>query len=223
MIKKAVAFAAAFCKLLEIMKNNQEIYIEYAKQFAEKNKCHIWLGGSFAKGTATLFSDVDISVCCDAEKLNKFIYGYKKPVYISYTINPLGILIIIYEDGVAVDLEIIEKIDISDSCFFHTDDIKLKDYIRNEIICIEFSLNSDVSYQISRLFHRSLIKYLSGKQDIGVNIANEIATFYDANFLIDVENYKNRFLDLLKSYNERYPLSKEYVNILYDLIEKLKE
>lgn len=205
------------------MKNSQQIYIEYIKRFAEEKQCHIWLGGSFAKGSATLFSDVDISVFCDYEKLNKLIYGYKRPVYISYTQNPQGILIIIYEDGVAVDLEIIEKINISESGYFHTVDIKLKDYIRNESISIELSLNNDVSYQVSRLFHRSLIKYLSDKRDIGVNIANEIATFYDANYLIDLENYKNRFVDLLRSYNERYPLSEEYINILYELIEKLKE
>ncbi|MBR3825022.1 MAG: nucleotidyltransferase domain-containing protein [Lachnospiraceae bacterium] len=94
------------------MKNNQQQYIEYVKRFAEENKIHIWLGGSFLNGSSTLFSDVDISVLCNAEDLGDLIYGYGKPVYISYTHNPLGILIIIYENGVAVDLEIIEKIDI---------------------------------------------------------------------------------------------------------------
>ena len=48
-------------------------------------------------------------------------------MYISFTHKPLGILIVIYEYGSNYDLEIIEKIDISDSEFFHTDDIKLYD------------------------------------------------------------------------------------------------
>lgn len=109
------------------MKNNQQQYIEYVMRFAEENKSHIWLSGSFLHRTATLFFDVDISTFCNTKNLNELIYGYGKPVYISFTHKPLGILIVIYEDGVTVDLEIIEKIDISDSEFFHTDDIKLYD------------------------------------------------------------------------------------------------
>lgn len=122
------------------MNNNQQLYIEYVMQFAEENKSHIWLDGSFASGTATYFSDVDISAYCDADCLNRLIYGYAKPVYVSFTHNPLGILIVIYEDGVAVDLEIIEKVDTANREFFHTDDIKLCNYSRNEKLCKEFSL-----------------------------------------------------------------------------------
>lgn len=91
------------------MKNNQQQYIDYVMRFAKEYKSHIWLSGSFLHGTATVFSDVDISAFCSAENLNKLIYGYGKQVYISFTHKPPGILIIIYEDGVAVDLEIIEK------------------------------------------------------------------------------------------------------------------
>ena len=58
----------------------------------------------------------------------------------------------LYEDGVAVDLEIIEKIDIAGSEFFHMDDIKLYDYNRNEKLSKEFALKDDMYYQISRLF-----------------------------------------------------------------------
>lgn len=91
------------------MKNHQQQYIEYVRLFAEANKSHIWLSGSFLHGTHTVFSDVDISVFCNIENMNKLIYGYGKPGYISFTHKPLGILIVIYEDGVAVDLEIIEE------------------------------------------------------------------------------------------------------------------
>ena len=205
------------------MKSNQQKYIEYVKRFAEENKSHIWLSGSFLKGTATVFSDVDISVFCDIESLKELIYGYRKPVYISYTHKPLGILIVIYEDGVAVDLEIIEKIDITDSEFFHTDDIKLYHYTRNEQLCKIFSLRDDMLYQVSRLFHRSLIKFLSGKQDIGVSVANEVAIFNNCNIFIDKASYRNSIVDLLKVFNEQYQLPLEYFAILCELIEKLDE
>lgn len=205
------------------MKNNQQQYIDYVIRFAEENKRHIWLSGSYASGMATCFSDVDISAYCDAEYLNRLIYGYAKPVYVSFTRNPLGILIVIYEDGVAVDLEIIEKLDITDSEFFHTDDIKLYDYSRNEKLCKEFSLRDDMHYQASRLFHRSLIKFLSGKQDLGVSIAKEIAMFSNYSILIDKANYKNSIINLLRYFNEQYQLPLEYFDILCGLIEKLDE
>lgn len=205
------------------MESNQLKYIEYVKRFAEENKSHIWLSGSFLKGTATVFSDVDISVFCDIESLKELIYGYRKPVYISFTQKPLGILIVIYEDGVAVDLEIIEKIDITDSEFFHTEDIKLFHYTRNEQLCKIFSLRDDMLYQASRLFHRSLIKFLSGKQDIGVSIANEVAIFHNYHISVDKESYRNGIVDLLKAFNEQYQLPLEYFAILCELIEKLND
>jgi predicted nucleotidyltransferase len=205
------------------MKSNQQKYIEYVKRFAEENKIYIWLRGSFLNGTATVFSDVDISAFCNIESLKELIYGYGKPVYISFTHKPLGILIVIYEDGVAVDLEIIEKIDITDSEFFHTDDIKLYHYSRNEKLCKDFSLRDDMCYQIYRLFHRSLIKFLSGKQDIGVSVANEVATFNSCNIFIDKASYKNSIVDLLKVFNEQYQLPLEYFAILCGLIERLDE
>ena len=205
------------------MKNNQQRYIEYVMKFAEENKSHIWLSGSFLHKTATEFSDIDISVFCNTENLNKLIYGYGKPIYISYTHNPIGILIVIYEDGVAVDLEIIEQMNITDDEFFHTDDIKILGYQRNEKICKEISLKDDMFYQASRLFHRSLIKFLSGKQDMSVNIANEIAGFINCNISVDKTHYHSCIVDLLKLYNEQYQLPLQYVSLLFELIEELDE
>ena len=203
------------------MNYRQQYFIDYIRKFAQENNIHIWLSGSFSSKTATLFSDVDISVFCDAENLKNLIYGYGKPVYLSFTHNPLGILIIIYEDGVAVDLEIIERIDIEGTEFFHIDNIKSYDYIRNEKLCVEFSDKSDIHYQISRLFHRSLIKFLSGKHDSGVSIANEISLFLDSKIIIDKSNYRNTFIDLLDNFNEQYPLPSEYLTILWELIKQL--
>lgn len=203
------------------MKSNQQQYIDYIMRFAESCKCHIWLGGSFLHGTASAFSDVDISVFCNAENLDKLIYGYGKPAYISYTHNPLGILIIIYEDGVAVDMEIIENIDAADGTYFHAEDIKTHQYIRNESMCKELSLKSDMPYQMSRLFHRSLIKFLAGKKDIGVSVAAEIAAFLHTDSIIDETNYKSEITDLLKSFDEQYQLPLGYYRVLCGLIEKL--
>ncbi len=205
------------------MLSNQLKYIEYVAEFAKSKKIHIWLGGSFLNGNATLFSDVDINVCCNAENLKDLIYGYGQPVYISYTSNPLGILIVIYADGVSVDLEIVEKVDIEDSVYFHREDIKKLSYIREEKLCRQFALDNDISYQRSRLFHRSLIKFLSGKRHIGVSVINEIVEFMDSKDFIGEIGYKNRFIELLKEYYEQYPLPSAYHKLLCELIENLDE
>lgn len=76
-------------------------------------------------------------------------------------------------------------------------------------------------YQISRLFHRSLIKFLSGKQDIGVSIANEVATFINCNIFINKACYRNNIIELLKVFNEQYKLPLEYLAIWCELIEEL--
>ena len=203
------------------MNNNQNKYLEYAKDFSNKNKVHIWLGGSFLKGNATSFSDVDLSVLCNNDLLGKFIYGYGKPVYLSYTSNPKGILIVIYEDGVAVDLEVIKSIQIPDKEFFHAEDIKKCDYVRDENICEVFALHKDTPYQMSRLFHRSLIKYLGGKREAGINVANEIASYMNCGILFDERNYKEQIENILKEYNELYKFSEEYFALLLELTDKL--
>ena len=200
------------------MKGNQQRYIQYLSEFAKENKVHIWLGGSFLKGSATPYSDVDISVCCKAEQAKQLIYGYGDPVFLSRTSNPMGILIVIYEDGVSVDLEIVESIEKTEGEFFHQEDIKVFDYKRDKNIYKEIVLRDDKPYQVSRLFHRSLIKYLSGKEDIGISIANEIAAFLESADCIDRSNYMKEIRWLLDFFSKLYPLEKEYAKLLEEMI-----
>ena len=195
--------------------------MEYAKKYTSSNKTHIWLGGSFLHGGATAYSDVDMSVYCNAETLKKLIYGYGQPIYVSYTKNPLGILIVIYEDGVALDLEIVEKVEATGNEYFHRLDIKENNYVRNDTVCKEFVFDDDTAYQISRLFHRSLIKYLSGKRDSGVSILNEIVTFMDTQEFVDESNYISRFSDILRNFHQRFPLPDAYYKLLCELVEDL--
>ena len=103
------------------------------------------------------------------------------------------------------------------------EDIKQYNYTRNETMCKELSLRNDIPYQISRLFHRSLIKFLSGKREVGVSVANEIVTYMDSDRFVDEENYENGFTDILKSFEKQFPLPKEYYALLFELIEEFAE
>ena len=200
------------------MKSTQKEFIEYCRNFAETSKHHIWLGGSFLRGNPTPFSDVDISAYMGEDSVRALIYGYGEPVYLSYTTNPEGILIVIYEDGVAVDLEVIESVDVTDNEFFHMESIKDQVYSRNGSICKEICRRNDQPYQMARLFHRSLIKYLAGKKDLGVSIANEIAAFMQSDSTVTEGDYKNGIFRLINDYNDKYPLDEKYKNLCLELI-----
>ena len=202
------------------METNQRKYIEYVRQFSETSGNHIWLGGSFLRGNPTPFSDVDISAQMGKDSLRDFVFGYGDPIYLSYTTNPEGIIIVIYEDGVAVDLEVIESVDVTDDGYFHLESIKAHEYRRNSTVCREICQRSDSPYQTARLFHRSLIKYLSGKKELGVSVANEISAFLGGAFTVEESNYKKGITRLLELYCEKYPMDAKYRDLCVDLIDR---
>ena len=197
----------------------QEKYIRYLADFAAENEIHIRLGGSFQKGTATPYSDVDISVAGDAEQVKRLICCYGKPVFLSHTTNPMGIIIVIYEDGVQVDLEVVSNVGITGPGYFHSDDIATAEARRNETIFREVVLRDDEPYQISRLFHRSLMKYRSGKEDTGVSIANEIVAFLKSGDEVSKETYRDGMRKLLNRFSAEYPMEKEYERLLRKMLE----
>ena len=204
------------------MKNNQNQFIEYSRNYAETSRAHIWLGGSFLRGNATPFSDVDISALLDKDSLRAFICGYGEPIYISCTTNPEGIIIVIYGDGVAVDLEVIDSVDETGDGFFHMERIKDHEYQRNSSICREICQRNDLPYQTARLFHRSLIKFLAGKKETGVSVANEIADYLDSGTSVTETGYKNDITRLVEEYHDRYPLDAEYLTLCLELINLIE-
>ena len=203
------------------MKNHQRNYIEYVRNYAESSGNHIWLGGSFLHGNSTPFSDVDISVRMDKDALKAFIRGYGAPIYISYTTNPEGIIIVIYEDGVAVDLEVIESVEITDDVYFHLEDIKEYKYQRNISICKEICQRKDVPYKVARLFHRSLIKFLAGKKETGISVANEISVFLNNSTFVTEPDYKDGIMRLIDQYHGKYPLDAKYRSLCFKLIDQI--
>lgn len=200
------------------MESNQRKFIQYVTGFATDHAVHIWLGGSFLNGNATPYSDVDISVCCAPDQVKQLIYGYGQPVFLSHTTNPRGILVVIYEDGVAVDLEIVKGVSVSETEFFHREDIKNTDFRRNESAFRDVVLRNDEPYQVSRLFHRSLIKYLSGKVETGISVANEIAAYLREEKIPSREYYKSRINKMLDNYSEKHPMEKGYMRVLRKLL-----
>lgn len=86
----------------------------------------------------------------------------------------------------------------------------------NQNICLAFTVE-DID-QMSRLFYRSLIKFLAGKKDIGVNVANEIVTFMNSQVFLEEKDYKSRFSDILRNFDKQFPLQTAYYELLCELI-----
>ncbi|MBQ8604591.1 MAG: GNAT family N-acetyltransferase [Oscillospiraceae bacterium] len=186
---------------------NQQDFLSYAENFAEEYHTKIKLSGSFRKGTATDFSDIDISFFCNnIDMVRKFIFGYSGPIYISHTTNPPGIIIVIYPDGVALDLDVLPDTGTSQ---------------RDTEICHLLSFSEDEHYLMARLLHRSLIKFLSGKKEAGVSVLKEICDFLDVDYNISFSGFKSDFINVLNEFKKYYPVDEGYMQLLLNLVDYL--
>ena len=64
-----------------------------------------------------------------------------------------------------------------------------------------------------------MIKYLAGKKEAGLSVANEIAAYMGIEETIDEGAYNSQMNQLLKSFNDRYKLPEEYLKVLYTLTD----
>lgn len=173
---------------------NYRSYIQCIYEFCERNKLSMILKGSLAKGNATKYSDIDLIVLgdIDDERIDEIITLYGKPIMTNFTENPKGILILVYEDSISVDLDLRETIsyeDLQDSKIllkYDANFIISKKEIRKRINS-NYMPNRDLWYKTLRLLHRATIKYLSNKTDNAYNLLAEI----EGNFkVLDIDNIK---------------------------------
>ncbi|GLC30187.1 nucleotidyltransferase domain-containing protein [Clostridium omnivorum] len=157
-------------------------YIEAVYNFCKSNGLSMILKGSLAKGTATKFSDIDLIILgnINSSKVDELISLYGNPVMTNFTENPKGILILVYQDNISVDLDLRETIsqqDLQDSIVILKYDINFiidnKEIIRKQVKS-EYISNRPEWYKTLRLLHRGIIKYLSNKTDSAYELLEEI-------------------------------------------------
>lgn len=205
-----------------------EEYISYTMRFGAEKKVTILLKGSVATQTATPFSDIDLCLICnDAETVEQFISGYGTVVMSARTERPKGILIVVYENGVCVDIDVRKTItlhEIEQGKLLSAEEIE---FIGSEVVRVEDMVVPsipvrDSRYQLLRLFHRSLIKTLSGKiregdsllQEIKDSLSCEIQLNWCGKYAPDIE----KALTYMKG---KYSTSEKLYNLLEQLIEKI--
>ncbi len=162
--------------------SNYKNYIECVYEYCKNNEFSMILEGSLAKGTATKYSDIDLIISGNIEgpKINEIITLYGTPVMTNFTEKPKGILILVYQDNISVDLDMRETIsqdDLVNSRIllkYDSNFIMDNETIIRKQITSDYMPNRPVWYKTLRLLHRGIIKYLSNKTDSAYDLLSEI-------------------------------------------------
>ncbi|WP_243156414.1 ElyC/SanA/YdcF family protein [Clostridium sp. C8-1-8] len=157
-------------------------YIEAIYKFCKSNRLSLILKGSLAKGTATKFSDIDLIILGEVDNFitDELINVYGNPVMTNLTENPKGILILVYNNNISVDLDIrnaISEDDLQDGLVLLKYSINFivdKNLTKNRSFLLNYILEKPNWYKTLRLIHRAVIKYLSNKIDTAYNLLEEI-------------------------------------------------
>ncbi len=167
---------------IEYPTKKHKIYLDTIYKYCNDHNYSLILKGSLAKGTATNFSDIDLIVLGDIsdENVDELVTLYDKPVMTNFTVNPKGILVLVYPDYLSVDLDIRDTIcseDLIDSKVLLRNDENI--IIHNGVaerkkFSSKYFPERSSWYSVFRLMHRALLKYLSGKTDSAHVLLSEI-------------------------------------------------
>lgn len=142
-------------------------------------------------------------------KLPKIISLYGNPVMTNFTENPKGILILIYQNNISIDLDIREKIsqqDLQNSIVLLKYDtnfiIDNKEIIRKQVES-NYMPNRPEWYKVLRLLHRGTIKYLSNKTDSAYDLLEEIKESLISLKITDL-SFNNNFEDDIKCIFDKF-------------------
>lgn len=211
---------------------NYRNYIQAIYQYCSEHKLSMILKGSLAKGSATEFSDIDLIILGNItdQNVDELITIYGQPVITNLTINPKGILILIYPDNISVDLDLREKITIQD--------------LKDSKILIKFdeSFNLDAGevkrkninsrylpdrpewYKILRLMHKGILKYLSNRTSSAYVFLAEIKESLNSLGLSNFNtngNFKNDIKNIFAEMCKEFNIDLEIRALFEKLLEKV--
>ncbi|MDT8718468.1 nucleotidyltransferase domain-containing protein [Clostridium sp. 19966] len=207
-------------------------FIERIYQFCKENRYSMIFKGSLVKGTATKFSDIDLIVLgnLDTHKVNELITLYGNPVMTNFTENPKGILILVYQNNISVDLDLRETISMEDLI----DSNVILKYDENFIINSEKAIRKKITseympsrpewYKVLRLLHRGVIKYLSNKTGSAEELLLEIK---DSLIKLGIGelNFNNNFSDdiqyIFNIFCENFEIDSQIKALFNNLFENL--
>lgn len=203
-------------------------YLQYILNVCKTHKINLLLKGSVSAGKATKFSDIDIVIIEKRDDvIEKIISGYRRIIMSAKTERPKGILILIYENGLCIDLDVRKSITSEElNCSVLLNCENINDYVKSDImryedICIPSVPERDDWYKLLRLFHRSLIKRLSHKITEADKLLEEIKEEIDERFNVSwCGKYTDDIKTALKCMAKEYTIPGEFNRLICKLINE---
>lgn len=202
--------------------NLHQEYIEYLRMECNKYGLSLLLEGSLAKKQGKRFSDIDLAICGNitTDILDRLISGYDTLVMSNYTENPKGIMILNYENGINVDLDIRETFlqnEIDSNVILLNNGFVVDDILKRKVINSKLLPPRQQWYKTLRLIHRCCIKYLCHKEDTAQGLCEEVKeSIYDLyNISLNEGTINNQMQEALKIINGRETVNVA-INVLFD-------
>ena len=200
-------------------------YVTALKTYCIKHQIGFYITGSVASGTAFQYSDIDVVlVSADFSRhINALSNLLQNPIMTNVTENPKGILILIYESGFCVDMDLrlsismaeiaemssivqVPKTLIEDSPLANRDE-HIYDHFKSE-----FSWYSEL-----RLIHRSLIKYLAHKNKSAFALLDELIECHlalEKPAIYDQKTYVCTIKCVLEFYVKQYDVETGFIRMI---------
>ena len=195
-------------------------YIEFISKYCIKNNLTLILKESLAENTACEYSDIDLLIFGELNNKNitEIVHNYNIPLLINISTIPKGMLIITYENGFSIDLDvrktIIEEDITQNNKIIINNGISLsKSIIRYDLNIMDFnSVYSIELLEILKLIIKGTNKYLSGKE----TCANE--------FLVEIKDKCKLYFGIMEfqfdnNYEHDIILIYKYIISKYNLDE----
>lgn len=209
-------------------------YMEFIYSYCVERGFSLILKGSLANGTAKQNSDIDLIVlgAITNEDIDNIISQYNTPVMTNYTENPKGIFIIVYKNGICVDLDLRDRItteDLKDAFVLDRNNSNFivgNEVIRKTDVVSKFLPNRPEWYKTLRLIHRGTIKFLCDKKDVAWELLTEVKDSLNS-IGVRQDNYKGCFKeDMTEIFNcicDKYDVEYEIKVLFQGLFNQLSE
>jgi hypothetical protein len=176
-------------------------YIEFISEYCKNNNLTLILKGSLAINKACEYSDIDLVIFGKFTKniIYEVIHNYNNPLLINLSTNPKGMLIITYENGISIDLDIretiIEEDIIQENKILINNGLNLSRNITRYYLNISDYCNncSNELYEILKLIIKGTNKYLSNKEAVANEFLTEIKEKCEKYFGIKDLKYNNNY------------------------------
>ncbi len=154
-------------------------YIDYMITTCKNHGLSLLLEGSLSKNIGQKFSDIDLAISGNISTivLDSIISGYDSIIMINYTENPKGILILNYENGINVDLDIRETFlqnEIDENMVLCDNGFKIDTVVKRKDIISCIIPERPQWYKTIRLIHRCCIKLLCNKEEASKGLCREV-------------------------------------------------